>query len=156
MSKRLPGHDYSLPGFYFVTICVQQHRLIFSTIVDDQVSLKRPGQIAESVLVILPRRFACVQLHDYIFMLNHMHAIIELTDINMKDVSSRITLWEIVRAFKAVTTYQVRRTEGQPWFEWQDGYYDSIIRTEEALQQIRLYIRANPQRWTQDKLYKRY
>ena len=156
MSKRLPGHDYSLAGFYFVTICVQQHRLVFGTIVDDQIFLKLPGQIAESVLVTLPKRFARVKLHDYIFTPNHMHTIIELTDIDPKDVNSNIALWQIVRAFKAVTTYQIRRADGQPWFEWQDGYYDSIIRTEEGLQQIRHYIHENPQRWSQDKLYKRY
>jgi putative transposase len=37
MSKRLVGYDYSQPGFYFVTICTQQHRLVFGTIVDGQV-----------------------------------------------------------------------------------------------------------------------
>jgi hypothetical protein len=34
MSKRLSGYDYSQPGFYFVTMSTQQHRLVFSTIVD--------------------------------------------------------------------------------------------------------------------------
>ena len=38
MSKRLAGYDYSQPGFYFVTICSQEHRLVFGTIVDDQVN----------------------------------------------------------------------------------------------------------------------
>src|SRR6266568_3226196 len=80
MSKRLSGYDYSQPGFYFVTICTQQHRLVFGTLVDGQVLLKEPGQIAESVWVTLPRRFAHVKLHDYVFMANHLHAIIELTD----------------------------------------------------------------------------
>ncbi len=29
MSKRLSGYDYSQPGFYFVTICTQQHRRVW-------------------------------------------------------------------------------------------------------------------------------
>ena len=37
MPKRLAGHDYSQPEFYFVTICTQHHRLVFGTIVDGQV-----------------------------------------------------------------------------------------------------------------------
>ncbi len=57
--------------------------------------------------------------------------------------------------FKAATSYHIRRAEGQPWFAWQDDYYETVIRTEEALQQIRRYIRENPVRWTQDKLYRR-
>ncbi len=53
MSKRLVGYDYSQPGFYFVTICTQQHRLVFGTMVDGQVHLRGPGQIAQSVWVTL-------------------------------------------------------------------------------------------------------
>ena len=66
MPKRLAGYDYSQPGFYFVTICTQYHRLMFGTIVDDQVSLKGPGQIAQSVWVSLPKRFAHINLHEYV------------------------------------------------------------------------------------------
>ena len=155
MSKRLSGYDYSQPGFYFVTLCTQQHRLVFGTIVDGQVYLKGPGQMAQSVWVTLPRRFAHVKLDEYVFMPNHMHAIIELTELDPTRAGPRAALWEIVRVFKAVTSYQIRRCEGKPWFAWQDDYYDSVIRTEAALQQIRRYILDNPMRWTQDKLYRR-
>ena len=156
MSKRLSGYDYSQPGFYFVTICTLQHRLVFGTIVDDQVSLRSPGQIAQSVLFTLPRRFAHVKLDAYVFMPNHMHAIIELTDRELADTCPRVALWEIIRVFKAAASYQIRRAEGNRWFAWQDGYYDSVIRTEDALQQFRQYIQDNPLRWSQDKLYRRY
>jgi REP element-mobilizing transposase RayT len=104
----------------------------------------------------LPRRFAHVNLDDAVFMPNHMHAILELTDLDPTHASPRAPLWEIVRVFKAATSYQIRHLEGQPWFAWQGGYYDSVIRTEAALQQIRRYIRENPVRWSQDKLFKRY
>lgn len=156
MSRRLSGYDYSQPGFYFVTICTQQHRLVFGTIGEDQVYLKRPGQIAQSVWVTLPGRYAHVKLDEYVFMPNHMHAIIELTDLDPTHDGPRAALWEIIRAFKAATSYQIRHAEGKPWFAWQDDYYNEIIRTEAALQHIRQYIRENPARWTQDKLYKRY
>ncbi len=156
MSKRLAGYDYSQPGFYFVTICIQQHRLVFGHVVDGQMSLRGPGQITQSVWVSLPRRFAHVQLDGYVFMPNHMHAIIALSDLNPTHAGSRASLWEIIRVFKAATSYEMRRGEGKPWFAWQDGYYDSIIRTQAALQQIRQYIVTNPMRWTQDTLYRRY
>jgi REP element-mobilizing transposase RayT len=156
MSKRLAGYDYSQPGFYFVTICTQEHRLVFGTIVDEQVNLRGPGQIAQSVWVSLPRRFVHVKLDEYVFMPNHMHAIIELTDIDPAQPGPREAIWEIVRVFKAATSYQIRHTEGKPWFAWQDDYFDTIIKTEVALQRIRQYIVENPLRWTQDELYKRY
>ena len=156
MSRRLAGYDYSQPGFYFVTICVQQHRLVFGHVIDGQMLLRSPGQIAQSVWASLPRRFAHVKLDAYVFMPNHMHAIVELTDLDPAHVSPRAPLWEIVRVFKAATSYEVRHSEGKPWFAWQDDYYDEIIRTETALNQIRQYILENPGRWTQDKLYRRY
>ena len=92
MSKRLVGYDYSQPGFYFVTICTQQHRLVFGTMVDGQVHLRGPGQIAQSVWVTLPRRFAHVKLDEYVFMPNHMHAIIELTDLDPTQAGPRAAL----------------------------------------------------------------
>ncbi len=156
MPKRLAGYDYSQPGFYFVTICTQHHRLMFGTIVDDQVALKGPGQIAQSVWVSLPKRFAHINLHEYVFMPNHLHAIIELTELDPAQASPRAALWEIIRVLKAATSYQIRRSEGKPWFAWQDDYYETVIRSEAALQQIRQYILENPARWSQDKLYKRY
>ncbi len=156
MSKRLAGYDYSQPGFYFVTLCTQQHRLVFSTIENGQVTLRRFGQIAQEVWFTLPKRFAHVKLDEYVVMPNHIHAIIELTDLDPNHDGPRAALWEIIRVFKAATSYQIRHTEGKPWFAWQDDFYDEVIRSETALQQIRHYIIENPIRWTEDKLYKRY
>ena len=156
LAKRLANYDYSQPGFYFVTICIQQHRLAFGIIQDGQMSLKEAGQVAQTVLLTLPTRFAHVKLHEYVFMPNHMHAIIELTDDGLAEAKPRASLGEIIRVFKAATSYQVRRCEGNPWFAWQEDYYDTVIRTEAALQEIRRYVLDNPLRWTEDKLYRRY
>src|SRR5260221_12480254 len=116
MPKRLAGYDYSQPGFYFVTICTQHHRLVFGTIVDGQVALKRPGQIAQSVWVTLPRRFAHVSLHEYVFMPNHLHAILELTELDPTQTGKRAALREMVRAFKTPSSYTIRHPESQPGY----------------------------------------
>ena len=156
MPKRLAGYDYSQPGFYFVTICTQRHRLVFGTIVDGQVFLKPPGQIAQTVWLTLPKRFAHINLHEYVLMPNHLHGIIELTELDPAQTSPRTALWEVMRVFKAATSYQIRRSEGKPWFAWQDDYYETVINSEAALQQIRRYILENPLRWSEDKLHKSY
>ena len=108
------------------------------------------------MLVTLPRRFAHVQLDEYIVMPNHLHAIIELTELDPTQTGPRAALWEIVRVLKAATSYQIRRSEGKPWFAWQDDYYETVIRSEASLQQIRQYILENPLRWTQDEWYQQY
>ena len=100
--------------------------------------------------------FCARQKDEYIFMPNHMHGIIELTDRDLAHPAPRAALWELVRVFKAATSYQIRHSEGNPWFAWQDDYYDTVIKTEVALQQIRQYIIENPLKWKQDDFYKRY
>ena len=47
-------------------------------------------------------------------------------------------------------TRTVRRL-GFADFGWQTRFYDKIIRHEEALYQIRAYIRENPARWGEDR-----
>ena len=156
VGKRLAGYDYSQPGYYFVTICTQYRRAVFGTITNGEVYLKEPGYIAQSVWIALPRRFVHVRLHEYVFMPNHMHAILELTDAQPTHTDHRATLGQIIRAFKAATSYKVRHSENKIWFAWQDDYHDEMIRDETMLQNIRRYIFENPMRWSQDKFYQRY
>src|SRR5260221_1963860 len=109
MSKRLVGYDYSQPGYYFVTICTQQHRLVFGHIVDGQMSLRGPGQIAQSVWVTLPRRFAHVKLDAYVLMPNHLHAIVVLSDFDPTHTCSTAARWAIISAFNAARAINSRR-----------------------------------------------
>jgi hypothetical protein len=63
-------------------------------------------------------------------------------------------LFEFVRALKTFSSRKinvVRGTVGQP--VWQPRFHDHIIRDDQALQQIRLYIRNNPKSWEHDPVY---
>jgi REP element-mobilizing transposase RayT len=59
------------------------------------------------------------------------------------------TLGEIVRAFKAVTTRQIRLATTHP-FSWQRNYYERIVRNDRELERARAYIAVNPGRWAED------
>jgi putative transposase len=69
----------------------------------------------------------------------------------MADAGQRHPLSEIVRAFK---TFSARRIHdlfgGQGQALWQRNYYEHIIRSDEELERIRIYIAANPHRWAED------
>ena len=65
------------------------------------------------------------------------------------------TLNEMMRTFKAVTSYHVRKKENAE-FAWQRGYYESIIRNEKELGFIRSYIVNNSATWQDDKLHPSY
>lgn len=69
-----------------------------------------------------------------------------------KDPRRRQHLSEMIRTFKAVTSYTVRRN-GMPDFAWKHDYYERIIRNEQELEFIRLYIANNPAKWQDDTLH---
>jgi hypothetical protein len=59
----------------------------------------------------------------------------------------------VVRRFKAGTAYAAHAA-GIVEFEWQEQYWDGIIRSERHLHNIRCYILNNPAKWTLDGLYR--
>ena len=77
-SIRLKGYDYSQAGLYFITICVQDRKCLFGNIVNGEMILNDAGKMADNEWVKIPERFTNVQLHEYIVMPNHFHAIMEI------------------------------------------------------------------------------
>jgi putative transposase len=93
-SIRLKGYDYSKEGLYFITICVQDRACLFGEIVgvtlvvaqntDTQntdapvMILNDAGKMVESEWLKLPERFKNIELHEYVVMPNHFHAILEI------------------------------------------------------------------------------
>ena len=73
---RLRGYDYSQPGAYFVTICVQHRKCLFGTIIDGKMRLNKIGQIVVECWNRVPQHFPSVELGEYVIMPNHMHGII--------------------------------------------------------------------------------
>ena len=75
-SMRLRDYDYSQPGAYFVSICVQHRKCLFGTIIDGKMQLNKIGQIVVECWNHIPQHFPSVELVDYVIMPNHMHGII--------------------------------------------------------------------------------
>ncbi|OGY48027.1 MAG: hypothetical protein A2663_01720 [Candidatus Buchananbacteria bacterium RIFCSPHIGHO2_01_FULL_46_12] len=59
------------------------------------------------------------------------------------------SLSSILGSFKSACTKKIR-TLGYD-FEWQERFYDNVIRNEEALYRIRQYIIENPEKWERDR-----
>jgi len=86
-SIRLKGYDYSQTGLYFITICCQNRACLFGEIpvgADLRVCpapktiLNDAGIMIESEWLKLPERFINIELHEYIVMPNHFHAILQI------------------------------------------------------------------------------
>lgn len=76
-SIRLKGYDYSRAGLYFITICVQNRWCLYGNVVDGEMRLNDAGLMVENEWLKLPQRFTNIELHEFVVMPNHFHAIIE-------------------------------------------------------------------------------
>ena len=154
-SMRLRGYDYSRPGYYFVTIYTRYHTHWFGDITNNTIVLNTVGTILQSVWNTLPDRFPGLKLDQFVAMPNHIHGIIVLTEhlrYNKPGNPSKPTLSDIICDYKSAATYLIRRTGGLSEFTWQISFYDVIIRNKQMLQDIRLYILNNPERWIANRL----
>ena len=75
-SIRLPGHDYSSPGAYFITICTHNRQYLFGEIVNNEMILNEYGEIANKYWYEIPKHYTNTQLDEYVIMPNHIHGII--------------------------------------------------------------------------------
>ena len=77
-SIRLPGHDYTSPGAYFVTICVHGGECLLGEVVDGGMRLSQFGQVVSHYWKRIPDHVAHVELDEWVVMPNHMHGIIAI------------------------------------------------------------------------------
>ncbi len=179
-SIRLRKYDYSQPGWYFITICTYERRMIFGDIVDGQMILNSTGKIVERYWCKITSNYRHLNLHDFVIMSNHFHGIIQLVGaqfiapnldvapnsgivselnqgaisqcaINQGAINRAPTIGEIVRGFKARCTWAINKSIDMRGVPvWQRNYHEHIIRNQEAYSAITEYVRTNPQRWQED------
>ena len=179
-SVRLKGYDYSQPGSYFITICTKNEAPLFGEISNHKIILSSAGKIANKCWLETEKHFKNIKLDQFIFMPDHFHAIIHITNpaprrglINQTLPPGQKTLniphkttpsdeqWilmknpkqvlgKIIRYFKGKSAKLIRE-KGYDYFQWQRNYHDHIIRNKKELQKIREYIIENPVKWTVDK-----
>ncbi len=81
-SIRLKGYDYSRAGLYFITICINRRGnplwLPFGNTANGKMILNDAGKMVENEWLALPGRFKNIELHEYVVMPNHFHAILEI------------------------------------------------------------------------------
>ncbi|MEZ5338204.1 MAG: transposase [bacterium] len=143
--NRHPGHDYSAPGYYFVTISTAGYRSIFGRLgTDNRIVLSNIGWIAEQVWQRNDQIYSSFRNDVYCFMPNHLHALVQIESDGKSDESPP-NLSTVIRSFKGCVTKEVRRHGGRPDLViWQHNFHDRIVRSDRSLAAIRNYIANNP------------
>ena len=144
---RLLSYDYSAAGAYFVTICTYRRHCLFSRIETGTSRLSTLGRIVVAEWQRTGTMHRGLSLDAFVVMPDHFHAVVLLDG----EVRDRPPLGVVINRFKAAVTRRARRLENGASEVWQRGYYDHVIRNDQDLEAIREYIRANPERWSDDK-----
>ena len=151
---RLAGWDYSSPGWYFVTICVQDMRPVFGTVVNGKMVLNNVGSMAHEMWLAVEHFHPEYHLDECVIMPNHVHGLVRLDTGRPHDLPLRTGLPDFVRRFKSTVDVAWRKMAGAGRCAcphtmrngklWHRNYWDVIVRDEQALSNIRTYIRFNP------------
>ena len=138
-ANRIPGYDYATPNYYFITLCTHERQCLFGTV----EHLNGYGQIAQELLLEVPKRYPHALVDKYVIMPNHIHAIIILKDLPGQSTPSLTT---IMAQYKSIVSKRLGRyLPGRKI--WQKSFHDRIIRNEQMYREVWRYIDENPVRW---------
>jgi putative transposase len=163
-SIRLPGFDYAGPATYFVTIVTQARAPILGAVVTRRMVLSAAGRIVRREWLRSAELRKEVLLDAFVIMPDHFHAIVTFRPASARPHShseprmERLgrSLGSLIAQFKATSTSKIRALRPvqhpspcgiDPRRIWQRSFYESILRTPDAIARARWYVSENPRRW---------
>ena len=169
-TTRLIGRDYAEAGTYLVTMCTQGRENLFGEIRNENMVLNPIGCVVAEEILKTPMLRPNVAIDTWIVMPNHVHVIVEILPSCEMDVVETCrrhvstdaailvplcrprprSLGAIIGHIKASATKRIWAA-GYQDFRWQPRFYDSILRTERAVDNARSYVMMNPVMWHRDR-----
>jgi len=170
-SHRLQGWNYANTGHYFITIVTAFRKHVFGHIENDKMILNEIGKIAQNEFEKSFVMRSELSLGEFVFMPNHLHAIVCLDKSPCGDarpcrdarpcVSTNTpilyrqpkSISSFVAGFKSAAIQKIN-----DWIDfggvlrkynrqnplWQSNYHDHIIRNQREYTNIANYIVDNP------------
>ena len=164
--------DYSAPGSYFITMCIEDREAILGKIINGEMHLSEYGEIVKNEFLQMGNYNKRATVDRWVIMPNHVHCIITLghvdanavekihefslqpTEIDIKQyrrMRRKMLIPLLEGKFKTLTSKQInilRKTPGRQ--TWQYDYYDHVIRNNHEYDRIQQYIINNPAKWEDD------
>ncbi|WP_425539565.1 transposase [Microaceticoccus formicicus] len=156
--NRYQNYDYSTANIYFITFCTYLKKSILSQIHDfnkmekPKIILSELGLECDKVIQRYNDEFD-IYIPHYVIMPNHIHLIVDLTDINNCKINYNIS--NIVKAIKSIS----RKSVSDEFLNkhgsnlWQKSFFDRIVRNDKEYFELAKYIDENPIKWNLDEYY---
>jgi putative transposase len=125
---RLKDFDYRGTYAYFVTILTNDRAIYFgeAKVIEGIINALNETAISEKFKVL-----------TYCFMPDHLHLLVQGTDDNSN-------LRKFIGLFKQKSGYWFKKNYDEDL--WHISYYDHVLRKEESMEDVALYILGNPVR----------
>ena len=140
-NPRLKNYDYSMEGYYFITICTKDKKHYFGEISNEEMIFSEIGKNAYKNMKNLEDKYQTVKIDKFVIMPNHIHLILIINE------KTNLLVSNIIKKYKEWVTKQIGEAI------WQKSYYDHIIRNEKDYFRIWEYIDENILKWSLDKYY---
>ena len=83
-SIRLKEYDYSLPGYYFVTVCTNNRKCLFGEITKQGMDLNDAGRTIEKWFKEIDKKYSCVEIYEFCVIPNHFHGILQIVGADLR------------------------------------------------------------------------
>lgn len=138
--------DYSLPNYFFITICTYKYGYYF----EKYPELK--NIIAKNILNLY-KYYPNIEIKEYVIMPNHIHLILTIS-YQIKE----ITLGKVIATLKSKSvidwlTFINENKINERATIWQRNYHEHIIRDKKEQNVYREYIKNNPTNWLNDSYH---
>ncbi len=150
---RLKTYDYNASGFYFITICTDNHKPLFWDEVGavigrpQEVPLNEKGEIVEQAIKDIPKYYPMYYVDNYVIMPDHIHLLLQIVyDYENGRPMTAPTISTVINQLKG----QVSKQLG--FKVWQKSFFDHIIRNQKDYIKHYNYIETNPILWEEDKI----
>ena len=137
---RIENYDYSTPGAYFITVCINSRKPILWNVgaAICRPNLSKIGSIVETAILQIPEHYPMITVDKYCIMPDHVHMILSInTDQDGRQIAAP-TISSVVGHMKRWVSMQLGHSI------WQKSFVDRVIRNEMGYQAVWEYIENNP------------
>ena len=137
---RIENYDYSTPGAYFITVCVNDRKPILWNVeaATCRPNLSKIGAVVETAILQIPEHYPAVSVDKYCVIPDHIHMILSInTDEDGRQVAAP-TVSTIVGHMKRWVSMQIG------YSIWQKSFIDRVIRNDQGYRAVWEYIENNP------------
>ena len=138
---RMDGRDYSRPGWYFVTLGADYHKMLFGSVQGREMVPNALGELVNRCWAEIPAHYDTIELGAFQLMPNHFHGLVRIVR------SGGAGLGEVLNVFKGAVTREARRSgllegsrncgkeQGEKEQVWAPNYWDVICFEPEQKEQ---------------------